>query len=112
MKIMQIIIPEDELSHVDKDNDLVLWVGVPDSYVLRAISGYEVTSTDFTAPEPGTDFIVESSAKFEDGKSWFRNFYRHCEVSWDDEWSCTCNDKCPECGAEIEPYESESLIRG
>jgi hypothetical protein len=109
MIVMQVIISEDKLRDVDADNDLVLWVGVPDGYTLRALGEYVVTVTDFTAPEPGTDFIVESSAEFEDGKSRFRNFYRHCEVSWDDEWSCTCNDECPECGVEVEPFESESL---
>lgn len=39
---------------------------------------------------------------------WFRNHYECC-VSWTDEWSCTCNDRCPECRAETEPYESEEL---
>lgn len=39
----------------------------------------------------------------------YRNHYRHCETEWSDEWSCTCNDKCPVCGAEIEPYRSEEL---
>lgn len=41
----------------------------------------------------------------------WRNSY-HCEacdVSWDDVWSCACNDKCPECNREIEPEESEEL---
>lgn len=31
-------------------------------------------------------------------------------VEWDDEWDCMCNDRCPECNAEIEPFESEDLI--
>lgn len=26
-----------------------------------------------------------------------------------DAWSCMCNDECPVCGAEIEPYESEEI---
>lgn len=30
-----------------------------------------------------------------------------CGVEWQDEWSCACNDKCPACNKEIEPYESE-----
>ena len=44
----------------------------------------------------------------------FHNYYKHqrCpkngrkKVEWDDWWSCACNDKCPECDAEIEPYKS------
>ena len=37
-------------------------------------------------------------------KRMFRNFYRHCGVEWDDVWDCTCNDRCPVCNCEIEPY--------
>src|SRR5690242_16070565 len=47
----------------------------------------------------------------------FINYYRcpgnlehrtqHEPLEWSDEWSCQCNDKCPQCNAEIEPYESE-----
>jgi hypothetical protein len=25
---------------------------------------------------------------------------------WADDWSCMCNDRCPECNAEIEPFMS------
>ncbi len=42
----------------------------------------------------------------------FRNYYRHCGKEWDDEWDSTCNDRCPECNAEIEPYESEDIGNG
>ena len=36
------------------------------------------------------------------------NFYKHeeCNAHWADLWSCGCNDECPKCGAEIEPYAS------
>jgi hypothetical protein len=36
------------------------------------------------------------------------NFYRHeeCGTRWADLWSCGCNDECPKCGGEIEPYDS------
>jgi len=41
----------------------------------------------------------------------YRNHYKcsECGTEWEDEWSCTCNDRCPECDAEIEPYKSEDL---
>jgi hypothetical protein len=39
----------------------------------------------------------------------YRNFYRHCGEEWDDEWSCMCNDECPVCHKEIEPYKSEEI---
>jgi hypothetical protein len=37
----------------------------------------------------------------------FVNYYEHCGTTWTDVWDCTCNDKCPVCGAEIEPFHSE-----
>jgi regulator of RNase E activity RraB len=42
---------------------------------------------------------------------WFRNKYHHdeCAVSWQDEHSCMCNDRCPSCNAEIEPEDSDDL---
>ena len=49
----------------------------------------------------------------------FMNYYRHegCEEAsksegppeWTMQWSSTCNDECPTCGAKIEPYESIEL---
>jgi len=41
----------------------------------------------------------------------FRNFYR-CPrdgTDWFDEWSCACNDRCPTCNTEIEPFASNEL---
>lgn len=42
---------------------------------------------------------------------WYRNYYRCsvCRTAWEDEWDCTCNDRCPRCNAEIEPIRSERL---
>jgi len=41
----------------------------------------------------------------------FRNYYRcpYDGKAWRDEWSCACNDRCPTCRAEIEPYKSEEI---
>lgn len=41
----------------------------------------------------------------------FRNFYR-CPrdgTDWFDEWSCACNDRCPTCNTEVEPFASDEL---
>lgn len=37
------------------------------------------------------------------------NSYRcdDCSEEWDDEWSCKCDDRCPICDEEHEPYKSE-----
>ncbi len=41
----------------------------------------------------------------------FRNHYRcpYDGAEWSDCWSCMCNDRCPVCNREIEPYISEEL---
>lgn len=44
---------------------------------------------------------------------WFENSYHCpvCDTEWVDEWSCMCNDRCPNCDAEIEPYNSVDRSR-
>jgi len=41
----------------------------------------------------------------------FLNHYHcdDCETSWEDEWSCACNDRCPTCNREIEPSDSDEM---
>lgn len=41
----------------------------------------------------------------------YRNFYKCsvCNREWTDAWDCCCNDRCPGCGTEIEPYKSEDI---
>jgi hypothetical protein len=41
----------------------------------------------------------------------YRNHYHcdRCDVEWEDEWSCMCNDRCPRCNVETEPYQSDDL---
>lgn len=43
---------------------------------------------------------------------WYRNHYHcgDCGTDWEDEWSCCCDDECPECGSRHwSPVESEDL---
>ena len=55
-------------------------------------------------PNPNQDENGESTTRY-------RNHYRCvCGHEWTDEWDCTCNDRCPKCDTEIEPYESEELV--
>ncbi len=39
----------------------------------------------------------------------FTNHYIHCGAEWSDTWDSMCNDHCPVCDGEIEPYKSEEL---
>jgi DNA-directed RNA polymerase subunit RPC12/RpoP len=44
--------------------------------------------------------------------AWFLNVYKcgRCKRRWTDEWSCTCDDDCPHCGARhMSPSHSEDL---
>lgn len=43
--------------------------------------------------------------------AWYRNFYKceDCGISWEDEWSCCCDDECPNCGVDYSPYDSDDL---
>jgi hypothetical protein len=44
--------------------------------------------------------------------AWFRNFYRCARRGheWTDDWSATCDDDCPACGARhMSPYQSEDI---
>ena len=44
--------------------------------------------------------------------AWYRNYYTcaRCGYDWADEWSCTCEDDSPQCGARhMSPHESDDL---
>ena len=44
---------------------------------------------------------------------WFRNHYActYCDVKWEDEWSCMCDDDCPQCNRVFTPEGSDDLSR-
>lgn len=40
----------------------------------------------------------------------FENHYHcRCGCQWTDVWDCMCNDRCPACNTETEPYDSEEI---
>lgn len=44
--------------------------------------------------------------------AWYNNQYvcPECRAVWDSDWSCGCDDECPECEARnISPVSSEDL---
>lgn len=44
--------------------------------------------------------------------AWYCNEYRcpRCNCTWYDEWSCMCDDECPNCGCRhIGPIDAENL---
>lgn len=61
--------------------------------------------------------IVDHDGYDKNSSGRFTNFYRHTDCpaigkscsdwpEWEDSWSCMVDDECPECGAEMTPYES------
>lgn len=42
--------------------------------------------------------------------AWFNKYYR-CSKGheWQDEWDCLCNDRCPVCNKETEPYDHAEI---
>jgi hypothetical protein len=73
----------------------------------------EYAMLDESASGPGgpPPKIAANSAEGTIGPGAFVNHYR-CpfdNAHWAVSWSCTCDDKCPNCGREIEPYESLDL---
>jgi hypothetical protein len=50
-------------------------------------------------------FLSLDELNMDDNK--YTNHYEcPCGTSWDDNWSCSCNDRCPECDKEIQPTYS------
>jgi hypothetical protein len=44
--------------------------------------------------------------------AWYRNYYKcaRCDYEWQDEWSCMCEDDCPDCGARhMTAYDADDL---
>ena len=44
--------------------------------------------------------------------AWYRNYYKcaRCDHKWEDQWSCMCDDDCPDCGARhMSPYDADDL---
>lgn len=44
--------------------------------------------------------------------AWYLNTYEcsECGGVWEDEWSCMCDDECPNCGAsDHSPIDSEDI---
>ncbi|MEN5278092.1 hypothetical protein ABE527_14205 [Brucella sp. TWI432] len=56
---------------------------------------------------PGFEALPDN----EEGDTIYLNHYRcdECDTEWDDEWNCMCNDRCPGCNAETEPFDSEEI---
>jgi len=53
----------------------------------------------------------EVSEEEKEEKTIYHNYYRcdDCNVEWEDDWDCTCDDECPDCGTPYSPYKSDKI---
>ena len=61
----------------------------------------DMTMKTINQPNAGTSAAEISAVRY-------LNQYRcpYCQTEWEDSLDCSCNDRCPDCNKEIEPYES------
>ena len=54
---------------------------------------------------------MQNTSAAEEVAMLYRNFYEcgECGTSWTDVWNCMCNDRCPKCNVEVEPYHSVEI---
>jgi predicted Zn-ribbon and HTH transcriptional regulator len=54
---------------------------------------------------------MQDAPAVEEVQTLFLNFYEcsECGTKWTDEWDCMCNDRCPKCSCEIEPYDTVEI---
>ncbi len=58
-----------------------------------------------------TAIIVVSQEYSETPPVRHLNHYRcpTCQLDWQDEWDCACDDRCPSCHKAIAPYHSDLI---
>ena len=81
---------------------------VPRRVIVSAFLGCRMSQENTTVIRKTITMIpAEAEKSFQ-----FRNYY-HCPnegTKWRDEWNHLCNDRCPVCDSEIEPYFSEDVV--
>jgi len=88
----------------DETDNKIIWIRVPNDMVIElAEDSNAIESISKIPVNDGIDLTVRMR--------WFVNYYHcpECNCKWQDEWDCMCNDRCPKCNAEIEPYKSRHL---
>jgi hypothetical protein len=94
----------------DETDDKIIWIAVdhPVGNLFIKLNDnpsnpiHRISELDIDINSAGIDMIIEKH---------FNNFYKcdNCNTHWISKWSCQCNDRCPDCGVEIEPFESREV---
>lgn len=71
--------------------------------------GLENKAADFVFPEQEAVFLahIRSLGLAPENETWLNHYLCPCGEHWEDRWDSQCNDHCPSCHAEIEPYISD-----
>lgn len=66
---------------------------------------------DFSNEDIASKLIIKYKTEDIPEENTMINYYEcnDCNESWEDTHSCACNDKCPSCNKEIEPFTSEYI---
>jgi hypothetical protein len=99
----------------DADESVVRLPRTPCSSALQSkvVRAKPQKSTDHnlieTEPKLAGAQYSRTSTQGDTSMAMYLNHYVHCRTLWDDEWECMCNDRCPVCNCEVEPFASDEL---
>lgn len=97
------------------------WQNKMEKVIKQTLAQLEIAAPDSIEDwgDPILELLSEAGLSWpeanEDGREEERQFLNHyncpsCAHEWSSEWSATCDDECPECGARhISPTTSEEL---
>jgi hypothetical protein len=77
--------------------------------VCRVLSEFRITTADILAKGGNESAIPKNFSAILRAMPSYVNYYRcpNDGTEWVDCWSSMCNDRCPRCNAEIEPFRSD-----
>ncbi|WP_422451934.1 hypothetical protein [Endozoicomonas sp. ALC066] len=90
----------------DYQDQTVLWLWCEEKDVPYYVSGKPIESVDKLPEDINPEEYADS---FDFIEMDYLNHYEHCGENWKMTHSCQCNDRCPVCNKEIEPYKSEVI---
>lgn len=102
-----------EMGSLPKTDDEIIdtyfkYAGYDHDYKYDQIENYEIYELTLIEDEDHIESLDNFDKDSDGNYCNFHNFYHcNCGEEWSDWWSCACNDRCPRCNKETEPFESE-----
>lgn len=122
------------LDHLSVEQETAIAKAVLDAFHahqgIEELDDFEITvhlengkaiSEEAETPDPAFGVVAHDCEKLNAGetpealralvsaepKQWANFYLCPCGEEWVDRWDCCCNDRCPNCNKEIEPYISD-----